>query len=292
MTQDSETLLIKARAGKLRFGPGRELDLSVPLVMGVLNVTPDSFSDGGIYLSAEAAHARALEMIAEGAALIDIGGESSRPGAEPVSEAEELSRVLPVIERLRSESDIIISVDTTKSSVARAALDSGADMINDISAGLGNEDMIPLVAAQAAGYVLMHMKGTPQTMQARPEYIDVVGEVCDFLGRRLQVCREAGIDPERLVVDPGIGFGKTLKHNLALLNHFERFIELDCPVMIGASRKSFVSKLSGGATADRLGGSLASALEAVRRGAKIVRAHDVAQTVQALRVQQAIRTSN
>lgn len=292
MTQHSETLVIKARADKLRFGSRRELDLAEPLVMGVLNVTPDSFSDGGIYLSADAAHTRALEMIAEGAALIDIGGESSRPGAEPVSEAEELGRVIPVVERLRSESDIIISVDTTKSSVARTALESGADMINDISAGLNDEEMIPLVAARGAGYVLMHMKGTPQTMQARPEYTDVVGEVCDFLGQRLQVCREAGIAPDRLVVDPGIGFGKTLKHNLALLNHFERFVELDCLLMIGASRKSFVSALSGGAAADRLGGSLASALEAVRRGAKIVRAHDVAQTVQALRVQQAIRMSN
>ncbi|MCH7877714.1 MAG: dihydropteroate synthase [candidate division Zixibacteria bacterium] len=258
--------------------------------MGVLNVTPDSFSDGGLYLCAEDAHRRTLEIIEEGAKIVDIGGESSRPGAEQISESEELRRVIPVVERLRSSSDIIISVDTTKSSVARAALNSGADMINDISAGLMDDDMLPLVAKRSAGYVLMHMQGTPPDMQRRPEYADVVTEVYDFLAMRIQVCRRSGISRERLVIDPGIGFGKSLEHNLALLNKFERFVGLDCPMMIGASRKSFVGKLSG--TSDRLGGSLASALEAVRRGANIVRAHDVAQTVQAVRVQRAIRLSN
>ena len=286
----SDTPIDRGCVTELRFGSGRALDLSQPVVMGVLNVTPDSFSDGGLYLCAEDAHRRTLEIIEEGAKIVDIGGESSRPGAEQISESEELRRVIPVVERLRSSSDIIISVDTTKSSVARAALNSGADMINDISAGLMDDDMLPLVAKRSAGYVLMHMQGTPPDMQRRPEYADVVTEVYDFLAMRIQVCRRSGISRERLVIDPGIGFGKSLEHNLALLNKFERFVGLDCPMMIGASRKSFVGKLSG--TSDRLGGSLASALEAVRRGANIVRAHDVAQTVQAVRVQRAIRLSN
>ncbi len=264
-----------------------ELDYSRPLVMGILNVTPDSFSDGGEFTSTEQALSHALAMITDGADIIDIGGESTRPGAKPVTAEEELQRVIPVVERLRGESDITISVDTTKSIVAEEALQNGADIINDISAGLFDSKMIPLVAKNDAGYIAMHMRETPQTMQKNPEYADVVEEVSDFLYERRQFCLSAGIKPERLLLDPGIGFGKTSTHNLELLTNLAVITELGAPVLVGVSRKSFIEALTGNTTDahNRLGGSLAAALFAVERGASVVRVHDVRETAQALAVQ-------
>jgi len=262
-----------------------ELDYSCPLVMGVLNVTPDSFSDGGEFLSVDSAVSHAQKMIAVGADMLDIGGESSRPGAGKVSDEEEAARVIPVIERIRAESDIPLSVDTTKSSVAEKALACGADFVNDISAGLFDEAMIPLVAEKNAGYILMHMRGTPQTMQKNPEYDDVVNEVAEFLVDRIEFCIEAGIKRERLLIDPGIGFGKTVEHNLALLTNIDELTSIGVPVVIGTSRKSFIEKIAGEAPPhNRLGGSLASAVYAVEHGASVVRVHDVAETKQALEV--------
>ncbi|MFQ5606676.1 MAG: dihydropteroate synthase [Candidatus Zixiibacteriota bacterium] len=280
----------RASASALRLKGGRELDLSRPIVMGVVNVTPDSFSDGGQRFSTASAVTGARKLEAEGAVIIDIGGESSRPGAAPVTADEELRRIAPVVKRLRAESDIVISVDTTKSEVASAALYAGADMINDISAGLVSPDMIPLVAESGAGYVLMHMQGRPQTMQDDPTYTDVVSEVREFLAGRVRVCLAAGMEPRSIALDPGIGFGKTARHNLELIGHFDRFSDMGYPLMIGTSRKSFVGGFSRiSAPPDRrLGGSLASALEAVRRGARIVRAHDVRETVQALAIYGAV----
>jgi len=270
------------------------LDYTRPLVMGILNVTPDSFSDGGEFFSVDSAVSHALKMSADGADIIDIGGESSRPGAKPVSADEELARVIPVIERIRNSSDIPISVDTTKAYVAEKALDCGADIINDISAGLFDKHMIPLVAERNAGYILMHMRGEPATMQENPEYDDVVDEVADFLADRVEECVNAGVAPERLLIDPGIGFGKTVEHNLALLANIDELTSIGAPVVIGASRKSFIAQVAGNsATQDkpqnRLGGSLASALYAVEHGASVVRVHDVAETRQALDILLAIQ---
>ncbi|CAN5660354.1 dihydropteroate synthase [soil metagenome] len=221
-----------------------EVDLSRRgLVMGVLNVTPDSFSDGGAFLDHERALAHGLELVADGSEIIDIGGESTRPGAESVGEVEELRRVVPVIRALRAESEVLISVDTSKAAVAEAAVEAGADIINDVTALQGDGRMMEVAAQSGAGVVLMHMQGNPRTMQKAPHYEDVVGEVVEFLRQRMEAVLRFGMAAESIAIDPGIGFGKTLSHNLALLRALPRFAELGRPVLIGVSRKSFLSKL-------------------------------------------------
>ncbi len=257
-------------------------------VMGIVNVTPDSFSDGGRFLKSEAAIAHALALEAEGAEILDVGGESTRPNAEPVSEEEELERVIPVIEGLSGRVAAAISIDTQKPAVAEAALRAGASVVNDIAANREDDRMWRVVARHGAGYVAMHMQGGPQTMQDRPVYADVVGEVEAFFEDRLARLAAAGVAPEQVALDPGIGFGKTLEHNLALLEGLSRFTKITRPILLGASRKSFMGKLLGTETADRLPGSLACACHAVEVGAQIVRVHDVAETAQAVRTLEAI----
>ena len=265
----------------------RILDLGTPVVMGVLNVTPDSFSDGGRFTSRDAALARARVMIGEGAAIIDVGGESTRPGAAPAGLDEELSRVIPVIESLRRESAVFISVDTSKAGVMRAACAAGADIINDVRA-LAEPDALSTAAETRAGICLMHMRGEPRTMQESPHYDDVIAEVTAFLSERISACREAGIDIARLAVDPGFGFGKQVAHNLELLKHLDAFRALGAPLAVGLSRKSMLAKLTGRKVEDRTAGSVALAAIAVLNGARIVRAHDVAATVDAVRVAAAV----
>ena len=265
----------------------RNLDLGAPVVMGVLNVTPDSFSDGGRFADRGVALNHARRMIEEGAAIIDIGGESTRPGAALASLDEELDRVVPVIEALRRESGVFISVDTSKPEVMRAACAAGADIINDVRA-LREPDALLTAARTRAGICLMHMKGEPRTMQAAPGYDDVVSEVSAFLAERVAACRTAGIESARLTVDPGFGFGKRIVDNLALLKHLGRLQELGVSLAVGLSRKSMLAKITGRDVDDRTAGSIALAAIAVLNGARIVRAHDVAATVDAIRVAAAV----
>ena len=264
------------------------LDLTLPKVMGVLNVTPDSFSDGGRYVS----HARALEhaqaMIEAGAALIDVGGESTRPGAAPVSVEEELRRVIPVVEQLARSGRAVVSVDTSTPEVILAATAAGATFINDVR-GLQRPGALEAAAAADCAVCIMHMQGEPDTMQRRPEYTDVVAEVKHYLQGRLLACEAAGIDRERVVIDPGFGFGKTVAHNLALVRQLPDLVSLRLPVMMGMSRKSTIAVITGRADAGRLAGSLAFAVAAVLRGAHIIRAHDVAETVDALKIAHAVQ---
>lgn len=268
----------------------RILDLSTPVVMGVLNVTPDSFYDGGRHATTDAALARARILADEGAQIIDIGGESTRPGAIPVSTAEEIGRVLPVIEAVRRELDVVVSVDTRHAEVARAALVAGAHLLNDVAA-LTAPGMLATAAASTAAVCLMHMQGEPGTMQLQPQYRDVVTEIRDYLQARVRACEAAGIARERVVIDPGIGFGKTLQHNLALLAHLPQLRELGLPVLIGVSRKSMFKALLGRDVDDRLPGTVAASCAAVLAGAAIVRAHDVAAAVDAVRVAVALRAA-
>jgi dihydropteroate synthase len=261
----------------------RSLDLAAPVVMGILNVTPDSFSDGGKFARRDAALAQARRMIAEGAAIIDVGGESTRPGASPATLDEELARVVPVIETLRAESPVFISVDTSKPEVMRAATRAGADIINDVRA-LAEPGALEAAAATGAGVCLMHMRGEPRTMQDEPRYDDVVEEVSAFLAGRIRACRDAGIETSRIAIDPGFGFGKNTTHNLTLLKHLGQFQSLGAPLAVGLSRKSMLAKLTGRAVDDRTAGSVALAAIAVLNGARIVRAHDVAATFDAVRV--------
>jgi len=274
---------------RLRCG-ARWLDLHQPVVMGVLNVTPDSFSDGGAYFDPGRALERGLAMVEEGAAILDVGGESTRPGADNVGVDEELRRVIPVIERLAREVDVPISVDTSKPSVMRAAVAAGATLINDVNA-LRADGALDAAAATDAGVCLMHMLGEPRTMQVDPHYDDVVADVTGFLAARLRACLECGIEAERLAIDPGIGFGKRLEHNLALLASLEIIAALGRPVLVGVSRKSLLGALTGRSTSDRLYGGLALAALAVHGGASIVRTHDVASTVDAVRVAAALRVA-
>ncbi|MCR4391458.1 MAG: dihydropteroate synthase [Candidatus Acetothermia bacterium] len=246
------------------------------LVVGVVNVTPDSFSDGGRFFDPDAAAAHALRLAKEGADLVDIGGESSRPGAEPVPAEEELRRVLPVIERLRGRLGVPMSVDTTKAAVAEAALRAGAQVVNDISALRADPGMARVVAGHGAPVVLMHMQGTPRTMQLAPHYQDVVREVRSFLAERIEVAAAAGIDRDLVAVDPGIGFGKTVEHNLDLLRRLDELGELGRPILVGPSRKSFLGAVLGLPVAERLEATLAACAVAVARGADMVRVHDVA----------------
>ena len=259
------------------------------LVMGVLNVTPDSFSDGGRYFAIEAALERAGQMLREGADLLDVGGESTRPGATPVSAEEEIHRVVPVIKELALRLQAPISVDTQKPEVARAALLAGASIVNDIAANRTDDVMARVVAEFRAGYVAMHMQGTPQTMQQNPVYADAVREVDEFFTERLARLEKFGVRREQVALDPGIGFGKTLEHNLQLLGALPRFVRHERPVLLGVSRKAFLGKLTAVTNpAERLPGALACAALAVRDGVQILRVHDVRETVAAVRMVEAI----
>lgn len=265
----------------------RTLNLSAPVVMGVLNVTPDSFSDGGRFFRPDSALAHARAMLDEGATLIDVGGESTRPGAEPVSEQQELDRVVPVVEALARDTDALISVDTSTAAVMREATAAGAHLINDVRA-LQRPGALEAAAASGLPVCLMHMQGEPGTMQQAPRYDHVVKDVCQFLLDRVAAAEAAGIARERLLLDPGFGFGKTDDHNLDLLKGLPELVGLGLPVLVGLSRKSMIGRLLGREVDERLAGSVALALMAVERGARIVRAHDVAQTVDALRLWQAL----
>jgi dihydropteroate synthase len=258
-------------------------------VMGILNVTPDSFYDGGRRTDAQTAVADAIAMVEDGADIIDIGGESTRPGASPISLHEELARVLPIIRDLRPVIPVPISVDTYKAEVARAVLAEGADMVNDISALTFDAGMADLVAAEKVPVVLMHMQGTPRTMQLEPHYSDVVAEVRNFLARRVEFAAQTGIEREKIIIDPGIGFGKTLEHNLALLKSLPGLARVGQPLLVGVSRKGFIGKLLDAVPDERLEGSLAAAVAAVLAGAHIIRAHDVKATCKAIRIADAIR---
>ena len=259
------------------------------VVMGVVNTTPDSFSDGGHFLDNDMATDHGLRLADEGAEIIDIGGESTRPGSEPVSVKEEMRRVLPVIERLAKRCEAVISIDTQKPAVAKAALDAGASIVNDIAANRQSTEMWQVVAEARAGYVCMHMQGTPQTMQTEPHYDDVLQEVGDFFSERLTRLAEHGVNSEQVALDPGIGFGKELEHNIKLLSGIHQLIIGGRPLLIGASRKSFIGKLLGTPSNERLPASLACAACAAAEGAHIVRVHDVAETVQAVRMAEALR---
>lgn len=267
---------------------GKRLNLDRPIVMGVLNVTPDSFSDGGRFLEREAALQRAQAMAGEGAALIDVGGESTRPDSRPVSVQEELDRVVPVVERLAATLNVPVSVDTSKPEVMREALRAGAGMINDVRALQISGALEVLADYPDAAICLMHMQGTPTTMQHAPRYDDVVAEVGDFLAGRMRACEAAGIRRGRIVVDPGFGFGKTLAHNLLLLRHLDQLLILGAPILVGLSRKSTIGTLLDLPIDRRVFGSVAAAVIAAWQGARIIRAHDVEATVQALKVAGAV----
>lgn len=271
-----------------RFG-NHDLDLTHRgLIMGIVNVTPDSFSDGGRFNDPGRAVEHAFMLLAQGADILDIGGESTRPGAEPVSEAEELHRVLPVIRAVRSQTQALISIDTMKAAVARAALDAGADIINDVT-GLRGDAAMPRVAADSkAGLVVMHMTGTPQTMQNQPQYEDVVAEVGSYFDNRLRVLEGEGIDPERIVLDPGFGFGKTLEHNLALMRALPQ-LSTRRPLLVGVSRKSMIARvMHSDAMEDRFWPTIALSAYAREHGARIIRVHDVKPNCDALRMMEAI----
>lgn len=267
---------------------GRALTLDRPQVMGIVNVTPDSFSDGGAHDTLEAAVAHGLRLVAEGADLLDIGGESTRPGAGEVSLEDELRRVIPVIERLAEETELPISIDTSKPEVMRAAVEAGAGMINDVY-GLRRDGALEAAATLGVPVVLMHMQGEPRSMQAAPDYDDVVANVHRFLAERIFAAEMAGIGKKRIIVDPGFGFGKNTAHNLALLAQLERFSELGVPVLVGLSRKRSIGELTGREQPlERVSGSVAAHLIAAQRGAKILRVHDVAATVDALKIWNAV----
>ncbi len=275
------------RAGHFKFAFPRPA-----LLMGIVNVTPDSFSDGGQFATTEAAIAHARQLAADGAEIIDIGGESSRPKAAPVSEAEELRRVLPVIEGLAGKITAAISIDTVKPGVARAAIKAGASIVNDIAANRADEEMWRVVAETGAGYIAMHMQGSPQDMQVNPVYGDVVTEVGDFFGERLSRLAACGVHAEQVALDVGIGFGKTVEHNLQLLAGLRHFTKWGRPLVLGASRKSFMEKLLGAKTDQRLAGSLACACWGVEQGVQIIRAHDVVETRQAVRMTEAVMAAH
>jgi len=276
-----ETRLLDIRGRRFLLG-------SRTWLMGVVNVTPDSFSDGGRYFDAGKAVGRGLELAAEGADILDIGGESTRPGSLPVPEAEELRRVVPVLEALRQRTAVLLSVDTTKASVARAALDAGADIVNDTSAFRFDPAMPGVVARSGAGVVLMHMQGTPLTMQRAPHYKDLLGEIGAFLDERIRVAEAAGIPRERVIVDPGIGFGKSLEDNLELLRRQEVFHELGRPLLLGFSRKAFLGRILDRPPDERLEGTIAAAIVSVERGVHILRVHDVGPVARAVRSAEAI----
>ncbi len=268
------------------------LDLSMRgLIMGVLNVTPDSFSDGGKFFDPRRAVEHGLRMVADGAQIIDVGGESTRPGADAISATEELKRVAPVIANLRAASPVLISIDTAKAAVARVALDAGASIINDVTGGRGDEAMMRLAAERGAGFIIMHMQGTPRSMQDAPQYGDVVAEVRDFFRQQYARAIDSGIDRMAIAFDPGIGFGKTLKHNLELLRSLPELRIEDRPLVVGVSRKSFLGKILGSAEVeDRIAPTIAFTALLRERGAQVLRVHDVKPNVAALRITEALRS--
>ena len=270
----------------LRLG-SQTLSLDRPLVMGVLNVTPDSFSDGGKFFATDAAIRQAERMFAAGAAIVDVGGESSRPGAGQISEDEELDRVIPVIEIISDGTDIAVSIDTSKPGVMRAAVNAGASMINDVYA-LRQDGAVEAASELDVAVCLVHMQGEPGTMQENPGYRDIPGDILDFLSKRITACRDAGIDDEKIVIDPGFGFGKTHEHNVRLLASLDQFQELGMPVLVGLSRKSTLGALTGKDVEERLPAGIAAAILAVERGAHIVRTHDVDETIDALKIASAV----
>lgn len=275
---------MKLRARQFRFDFPRPT-----LVMGIVNVTPDSFSDGGLWLDENAAVAHGLDLVREGADILDVGGESTRPGATPVSEVEELRRVVPVIRRLSREVAVPISIDTRKPAVALAAVEAGASIINDIEANRDDLDMAQVVGTSRAGYICMHMQGTPGTMQSAPTYRDVIAEVAAFFEERLSRLTSAGVDLDQIALDVGIGFGKTDEHNLRLLAALEHFTRHGRPLLLGVSRKSFIGRLLGTGVSDRLPGTLACTTWAVQAGVQIVRTHDVRPTRETIRMTESIR---
>jgi dihydropteroate synthase len=283
-----DTLMNKT--GEIRLPRNRRLPSAATLVMGVLNVTPDSFSDGGRYGNHQNAVAHANEMFIDGADIIDVGGESTRPGAEPVPLEKELERVISVIKEIRHFSDIPISIDTVKSEVARQAIETGADIINDVSALRYDDNMIKIAVKYDCPVIMMHMQGEPRTMQVNPYYEDCVGEIRSFFSERIEYCIKNGLSQSQIVLDPGIGFGKRLEDNLAIINNIAEFKTLGCPILLGTSRKSFIKMITGlnNPAEKRIGGSIASLLACITNGADIVRVHDVAETVEAIKVFNAI----
>jgi len=259
------------------------------IIMGVLNVTPDSFSDGGLYVKPGKALERARQMVEEGCDILDVGGESTRPFSSPISTHEELKRIVPVIERVK-DLDVPISIDTHKPEVARKALEIGAHMVNDVS-GLRNEEMVKLVADNDTPVIIMHMKGEPKTMQANPEYEDVVKEIKEFFEMRTGKAKDGGIKPNRIIIDPGIGFGKKTEHNLEILKRLDEFKSLGHPILAGTSRKSFIGNVLGLDVEDRLEGSLAAMAAAIMKGASIVRVHDVKESVRVARLLDAVKSA-
>jgi dihydropteroate synthase len=270
---------------------GKILSFDIARVMGIVNVTPDSFSDGGQHGTTQSAIAHALQLVSEGADVLDIGGESTRPGATEISEAEELQRVIPVIEALAKQITIPIAIDTSKPGVMRAAVEAGASIINDVYA-LRRDNALDVAAELKAPVILMHMQGEPGSMQSAPHYDDAVSEVHSFLTQRIFACEMAGISKKNIVIDPGFGFGKSLEHNLALLAQLPRFVELGVPVLAGLSRKSMIGTLTGRDVNGRVFGSVAAALVAAQNGAKIIRVHDVAATIDALKIWNAVGKQN
>lgn len=262
---------------------GKQLDLSCPQIMGILNVTPDSFSDGGQFFAQDSALEQAKKMVADGAAIIDVGGESTRPGAAIVPIEEEIARVVPIIQAIQSELDIPISIDTSKPEVMQAAVKAGAGLINDVQA-LRIPGALAMAAELSVPVCLMHAQGTPQTMQDDPRYDDVVAEVKQFLLERVETCVNAGITPDKLILDPGFGFGKRARHNLRLMKHLTELVGSGYPVLVGVSRKSIIGKLLNVTVEERLAGSLALASVAVWQGAKLIRTHDVRETFQAVNI--------
>lgn len=260
----------------------------LPAVMGVINVTPDSFSDGGRFFDADRAVEHALQLVADGAAILDIGGESTRPGAEPVTVEEELRRVVPVIEQIAAQTDVAISIDTSKAVVAREALVAGASLVNDVTGLTSDYEMLGVVAASDCRVCVMHMRGVPRTMQDKPQYDDVVGEVMDYLAERRNALEAAGVARERILLDPGIGFGKNFQHNLELLRRIGEFHELGCPVLVGHSRKRFLGEILGNAAADRTAATLGVSLWLASQGVQVIRVHDVRPTVEALKAYGAV----
>jgi dihydropteroate synthase len=268
------------------------LTLDVPRIMGIVNVTPDSFSDGGEAFEPQAAIAHGLALAEQGADILDIGGESTRPGADSVSAEEQINRVVPVIKAL-GEKGLLVSVDTRSAKVMAAAIEAGASIINDVSALTGDPAALDVITQSPVSVVLMHMQGDPQSMQAAPQYDNVTQDVFEYLSQRIEVLKARGIDQSRMAIDPGIGFGKTIDHNLALLNQTNLFCELGCSVLIGVSRKSFIAKLGNDEPPkERLPGSLSAGLAAIAKGANILRVHDVTETVQAINVWQRIQNAD
>jgi dihydropteroate synthase len=284
MTSDAENSPVVHRAPQWRLARRVLTFGRMPRLMGIVNVTPDSFSDGGQFLEAQRAIEHGLKLAAEGADILDIGGESTRPYSAPVDVDEELRRVIPVVKGLAAQVDVPLSIDTSKAAVARAALDAGAEIINDVTGGEGDPRMLEVLSSSQAGVCVMHMQGTPQTMQDNPDYEDVVTEVRDYLRRRQQHLLEHGVARECICLDPGIGFGKSTQHNLDLLIHTHRLHSLGSPVLIGYSRKGFICRVLGNDQADRFAGGLGVALSLARQGVQVLRVHEVASVHQALQL--------